>query len=99
MSEILEKSAKELCLISGAYGKKLFEVFKSAQDTGLTRCSILSYDIGGVCAIVEDCNVDKFIDAFSKENLKKAGERAQFFICDTKNSGVKMKEPPEEIKL
>ena len=99
LSDILEKSAEELCLISGGYGKKLFEVFKSAQGTGLTKCCILAYDIGGVCVIVKDCNVDKFIDVFSKEYLKKTGERAQFFICDTKNSGVKMKEPPEEIKL
>lgn len=87
-SKILKTSAYELFKMMGKNAEFLSDMYIISEETALTKAIVPVYSIGGICAFVEDENIDRYIEKLSLEYQKKAGQMPTFCICDSDSGGV-----------
>ena len=87
----------DFCEIINESGREFIELCKNSELDLLYNIAAKSPDIlalrpteniSFIYSIVEDANVDRFIEDFDREYEKKAGYKPTFFICDTATSGI-----------
>ena len=81
-------SAYELFNMLGKNSDFLFDMYRISEETNIVRSVVPIYSIGGVCAFVEDKDIDQYIEKLSSEYQKKAGQMPTFCICDSDSSGI-----------
>lgn len=89
-ADIMREYAKEFSHVFGNYGKILYKAHSIAEDTSLTSAVIPSYDYKGICAVVKNNNVDRFIESFSNTYMQIMGSKTFYFICNTADSGIEL---------
>ncbi len=88
IAKIFKASAAELFNMLGKSVDYLSDMYKISEETGLTKAVVPVYSIGGVCAFVEDKDVDRYVEEASSLYQKKAGQMPTFCICDSSSSGI-----------
>lgn len=88
MSNIFKTSASELFNIMGKSADFLADMYRISEETGLIKAVVPVYSIGGICAFVEDKEIDQYVEKLSLEYQKKAGQMPTFCICDSDSSGI-----------
>ncbi len=88
IAKIFKASAYELFNMLGKNSDFLFDMYKFSEETNLVTAVVPIYSIGGVCAFVEDKDIDNYIEKLSSEYQKKAGQMPTFCICDSDSSGI-----------
>ena len=94
--EILAESSIEFFSICEKSGKKLEKMYKTAQNTGLSETVFISIEYGGIVAVVKNENVDKFVDIYTEEHKKTAGDIPAVYICNSADSGVELSDVESE---
>lgn len=94
--EILAESSKELFSICEKSGKKLENMYKTARNTGLSEAVFVSIEYGGIMVVVKNENVDKFIEIYTEEYKKTAGDIPAVYICNSADSGVELSDVESE---
>ena len=88
IAKIFKTSAYELFNMLGKSSDFLLDMYRISEETSLANAIVPIYSIGGVCAFVEDENIDQYIEKLSKEYQKKAGSMPTFCICDNDSGGI-----------
>ena len=94
--EILAESSKELFSICEKSGKKLEKMYKTASDTGLSEVVFAGVEYAGIIAVVKNENVDKFIEIYTQEHKKTAGDIPAVYICNSCDSGIELSDVESE---
>ncbi len=91
ISTQLKVSAHELFSVIGKRADRLFKMYQISDNAGLASALVPMYSYFGICAFVEDKNVDKYIDFISKEYQKKVGTIPTLCICESDDSGIEIR--------
>lgn len=91
MSAQLKTSAHELFSVIGKRADRLFKMYQISDDTGLASALVPMYSHFGICAFVEDKDVDKYIEVISKECQKKVGTIPTLCICESDDSSIEIR--------
>lgn len=83
-------SINEYCKICPKNSNTFKKMLSISQKSGLSILSLPQLKYNSIAVIVEENNVDSFIDFFSKNAREILGTSVSFYICDTQNSGIEI---------
>ena len=90
VSDKLKKSSYEYCSILKKNSMALKQMLKVAKETNFCDTVLVAPKYNAIAAIVEEKNVDAFIDAFSKSGEKVFSSQIKYYITETENSGTEI---------